>query len=161
MFLIGGIVFLCCNPVQNPNFSAISCSYAAEITSGDVHKEVVEMLVSRTNEERRRLGLPAVVEDQNLSRAAAVRAREQQKQFSHTRPDGTPFHTVFSQFGIGGTRRGENLARGWKGDHECVIRAWMGSDGHRNNMLYDQFVKIGIGYVEVDGVGYWCQLFAN
>ena len=113
------------------------------------------------NEERRRLGLIQLVKDERLTRAAMIRAGEQQLCFSHTRPDGTPFYTVFSQIGIRGTIKGENLAKGESGQYKQVVQAWFESKGHRENLLRDRFAKVGTGYVEEDGIGYWCLLFAN
>jgi uncharacterized protein YkwD len=113
------------------------------------------------NEERRRLGLIQLVRDESLTKAAMIRAGEQQLLFSHMRPDGTPFYTVFSQIGIKRSVRGENLARGDGGQYKQVVQAWVESKGHRENLLRDRFANVGIGYAEEDGIGYWCLLFAN
>ena len=129
--------------------------------SDESHGEVIESLIIRTNGERKQRGLAKLEVDNDLLAAASIRAAEQPLQFSHTRPNGMPFHTIFSQMGVSGTKRGENLARGKRWQTEQIFQAWMNSDGHRANILNPDFSKIGIGYVEVNGIGYFCQLFTN
>ncbi len=159
--LIGGIIILSCNPIRTPYVSMINHCYATEGASDKEQNSQSHALLHIVNKERMRLGLKVLVKDEKLTIAAMIRASEQQRLFSHVRPDGTPFYTVFSQIGISGNRRGENLARGRLEQYEQIVQAWFKSRGHRENLLRDQFVKVGIGYVEEDNIGYWCMLFAD
>ncbi len=157
--VVAGFVLGC--PSGQLDIPAIDSCYAAEKEFEDSYRLLVDSLIEKTNEERAGYGLAPLTRDETLSEAALLRACEQQKQFAHTRPDGTPFYTIFTQFGIDGTWRGENLARGKCGVHNRVIHAWMDSEGHRANLLNVHYTRIGIGYVEIQGTGYWCQLFAS
>lgn len=106
------------------------------------------------NDEREKAGLKALAWDSNLESTADVRAMECAQEFSHTRPNGSPWYTVNSDI-----MGGENLAFGYESANE-VIRGWMGSASHRENILYTSFDKIAISiYVDDDGVWYWSQEF--
>ena len=56
------------------------------------------------NEHRAAAGLAPVKYSAKISKAAQVRAVEIEKSFSHTRPDGRYFSTVFAEHGISYTR---------------------------------------------------------
>lgn len=51
---------------------------------------------------------------------------------------------------------GENLGRGQDSAAE-VMEAWMGSPGHRDNILNSGFTEIGVGVFD----GYWVQHFGT
>lgn len=88
--------------------------------------------------------------DEDLCKAAQIRANEIVTKFSHTRPDGTSCKTVLTELSIPWNNRGENIAAGyssgsqtfdqWKEDSENFD-----GQGHRRNMLGD-FTKIGIAH---------------
>lgn len=121
-----------------------------------------EAVIRLVNEERAKNGLGAVRLDETMMSAAEVRAQEQMSLFSHTRPDGSNAFTVFSQFGIPADYRGENVAyAGNVYGSDGVMGLWMNSQGHKANILNGNFGRIGVGYFEAAGIGYWCQLFAN
>ncbi len=63
-----------------------------------------------------------------------------------------------SQLPAGWTSNGENIAYGFSTPTQ-VMAAWMGSAGHRANILRSNFTTVGIGYVP-DG-NYWVQVFAG
>lgn len=55
----------------------------------------------------------------------------------------------------------ENIAYGQKSPEE-VMKTWMKSMGHRNNILNSKFTDIGCGMsLSQDGRLYWCVCFAN
>ena len=95
-----------------------------------------------------------------LSEAAAVRAREIARSFSHTRPSGASFSSALSESGVSYLRAGENIASGQKSASE-VVNAWMNSPGHRANILNSSYSRIGSASVNIDGTHYWVQLFAD
>ena len=40
------------------------------------------------------------------------------------------------------------------------MSAWMGSEGHRDNILNEGYTNIGVGYfMDSSGLGYWTQIF--
>lgn len=133
-----------------------SSSVSAGIQSSSAASEVVRL----TNSARSQNGYAALVEDGALSEAAAVRAREIARSFSHTRPSGASFSSALSESGVSYLRAGENIASGQKSASE-VVNAWMNSPGHRANILNGGYSRIGSASVNVDGTLYWVQLFAD
>lgn len=111
------------------------------------------------NEHRAAAGLAPVTYSAKISKAAQVRAVEIEQSFSHTRPDGRYFSTVFAEHGISYRYSGENIAWGQKSPEE-VVSAWMNSAGHRANILNAKFTELGVGYRQnAKGVNYFTQLF--
>lgn len=133
-----------------------SSSVSASIQSSSAASEVVRL----TNSARSQNGYAALVEDGALSEAAAVRAREIARSFSHTRPSGASFSSALSESGVSYLRAGENIASGQKSASE-VVNAWMNSPGHRANILNSSYSRIGSASVNIDGTHYWVQLFAD
>ena len=133
-----------------------SSSVSAGIQSSSAASEVVRL----TNSARSQNGYAALVEDGALSEAAAVRAREIARSFSHTRPSGASFSSALSASGVSYLRAGENIASGQKSASE-VVYAWMNSPGHRANILNSSYSRIGSASVNIDGTLYWVQLFAD
>ena len=133
-----------------------SSSVSAGIQSSSAASEVVRL----TNSARSQNGYAALVEDGALSEAAAVRAREIARSFSHTRPSGASFSSALSESGVSYLRAGENIASGQKSASE-VVNAWMNSPGHRANILNSSYSRIGSASVNIDGTLYWVQLFAD
>ena len=119
----------------------------------------VRQVVNLVNQERAKAGLSPVTADTSIQAAAQVRAKEIEKSFSHTRPDGSSFSTALTQQGVTYRGSGENIAWGQK-TPEQVMNGWMNSDGHRANILNKNFTKIGVGYYQnASGTNYWTQLF--
>lgn len=124
-------------------------------------QEYIDEVLELINKERRAAGLTAFTTTDKLTEAAAVRAEELTEKFDHMRPDGRSWSTVFSDFGISGAT-GENVAAG-QATPEAVVKAWMNSQGHRENILSTRSSKIGIGYYKTDSDyrHYWVQIFAR
>lgn len=94
-------------------------------------KKVAEL----TNKYRISNGLNTLTYNSGLQDASDRRAVESAVSFSHTRPDGTKWNTVTSQWSSGG----ENLAAGMK-TADGAMRAWKASEGHNRNLLYGREV---------------------
>lgn len=100
--------------------------------------------------------------DYDLERIAMQRAAEIAMSYSHTRPDGT---SCFTAYDIPYLVVGENIAagytsavgvnKGWREDDETY-----GGQGHRRNMLSNEFNCVGIGHAYYNGVHYWVEEFA-
>ena len=121
--------------------------------------DFVKQVVNLVNQERAKAGLSPVTADTSIQAAAQVRAKEIEKSFSHTRPDGSSFSTALTQQGVTYRGSGENIAWGQK-TPEQVMNGWMNSEGHRANILNKNFTKIGVGYHQnASGTNYWTQLF--
>ena len=128
--------------------------------SASIQSSAASEVVRLTNSARSQNGYAALVEDGALSEAAAVRAREISRSFSHTRPSGASFSSALSESGVSYLRAGENIASGQKSAFE-VVNAWMNSPGHRANILNSSYSRIGSASVNIDGTLYWVQLFAD
>ncbi len=113
------------------------------------------------NKERAKAGRKALKLDTSLNSAAKVRAKEITKVFSHDRPDGSSCFSIMKEMGISYRAVGENIAAGQPTPEE-VVNSWMNSEGHRANILSQDFEKLGVGYVKTGGVykHYWVQLFS-
>lgn len=117
-------------------------------------------VVRLVNEERAKAGLPALTVDRGAASAAQVRAKEIERSFSHTRPDGSSFNSALTEAGVNFSGAGENIAYG-QNSPEKVMEGWMNSSGHRANILNSSYTSsIGVGhYQNASGVNYWTQLF--
>ena len=118
-----------------------------------------QQVLDLVNKERAKVGARPLRLSSELQSAAMLRAREITQVMSHTRPNGRSCMTVLkNQWGAG-----ENTAGGNETPEE-VVECWMNSPGHRQNILYPRFNKLGVGYCyDPNGVGgyqhYWVQLF--
>lgn len=130
----------------------------AQTTTGTTNypSEVLRLV----NQERAKVGLPAYTTTKTLSSAATKRAQEIRNKFSHTRPNGSSFFTVFKEYGVPFRAAGENIAYGQRTPKDVVAR-WMKSPGHRKNILSTRFKKMGVGVAQKSGSNYWTQLFTN
>lgn len=120
-----------------------------------------EEIVRLVNEVRKNNGLNELVIDEMMMVAAETRAKEQKSSFSHTRPDGSNCFTVFAQYEIPASYRGENLACGGIYPPSYVMDMWIASEGHYANIINGRFTRIGVGYYESGNYSYWAQLFAD
>ncbi len=125
-------------------------------SNGSYSNEVSEVL-RLVNEERKAQGKSALVLDDKLSNLAEIRAKEINSVFSHTRPDGRQWHTVYSDNNYSYSFSAENIAKGYT-DADSVMNGWMNSSGHRANILNDKATKIGIAFDSKTNA--WVQLFA-
>lgn len=125
-------------------------------TESDMINEVLRLV----NDQRAAVGLPKLTYRSDLQKAADIRAREIVKSFSHTRPNGTSFDTVFKEIGVTNYKNlGENIATGYNSP-EAVMNGWMNSEGHRANILNPDFKGIIVGIKKTGNNGYaWVQLF--
>lgn len=118
-----------------------------------------KQVVSLVNAERAKAGLPALKIHTKAESAALLRAKEIERSFSHTRPNGSDFSTVLTSAGISFQSAGENIAYGQK-TPSSVMNDWMNSSGHRANILNANFTSMAVGhYQNSAGVDYWVQLF--
>lgn len=112
-------------------------------------------ILDKVNEARKAEGLNEVKMDKDLMEAAMQRAAELVVNMSHIRPYGGSCFTVCDK------AMGENIAAGTLGfyDADRIMEAWMNSPGHRANILREEYVSIGVGAFQYNGIEYWVQLF--
>jgi len=103
-------------------------------------------LVKLHNQERSKNGLGSLTYNSILSRSAKAKAEAMLKSdcWSHYCPDGKSPWDFFKDAGYTYLNAGENLAEGFS-DNSAVMKAWMNSKTHRENILKEQFTEVGIG----------------
>lgn len=115
------------------------------ISSNVDHKKIVEF----TNVERAKKGLPPVLENEALDKAAALKAQNMfaENYWAHFAPSGkTPWDFILGS-GYKFIYAGENLAKNFY-ESDDVVDAWMASPTHRDNLLNSKYRDIGIAVAE-------------
>ena len=121
---------------------------------GAVWQSEAHRMLAMVNNERARLGVPALQWDYELEQSAMQRAAETFIMFSHDRPDGS---SCFTAFPSGLSMYGENIAMASFGNADNAYNMWYNSPGHYANMTHTGFTKVGIAcFRGPDGV-YWVQ----
>lgn len=106
-------------------------------------------IVSLTNEERAALGEGDLTENAQLQLAAQRKADDMALRgyFSHNGPDGKQPWAWIAEAGYEYHYAGENLAVRFV-DSGDVVRAWMKSPTHRDNIVRDEYEEIGVGIAQ-------------
>lgn len=97
-----------------------------------------------TNEKRQESGAGPLSLDEKLTRAAEVKATNMfsENYWAHDSPSGKTPWVFIKDSGYTYTYAGENLAKGFT-DTDEVIKAWMASPTHRENMLSKNYSDVG------------------
>jgi Uncharacterized protein with SCP/PR1 domains len=127
--------------------------------------EVERQIIILVNQERKKYGLSELTVHEELKGNAGVRARELDRKFDHTRPDGESFDTAVT---VNHTQAGENIiytnAFSQTTEEEVArtsVECWLGSEAHRKNILAPQWKQTAIAvYMEGDMI-YAVQLFID
>ncbi|GIP37673.1 hypothetical protein J31TS4_09530 [Paenibacillus sp. J31TS4] len=117
-----------------------------------------QQVVDLVNQERAKAGLQPLQADGPLSNMALEKAKDMDNNhyFDHNSPTyGSPFD-MMTRFGISYSYAGENIAMGQR-DPQEVMKAWMNSEGHRQNIMNPNFTIIGTAYYN----GQWVQEFVG
>ncbi|MGA4851614.1 CAP domain-containing protein [Streptomyces sp. G5(2025)] len=140
-------------PVEKPTAPAAS----APTPSGESAAEAA--VLTLVNAERTKAGCRPVTYDSGLAALADRFSADMAERdfFAHTDPDGaTPWDRAekAGRADLGG----ENIARG-QADARAVMAAWMGSPGHRANILNCDYKTMGVGAHFAPGGPWWTQDF--
>ena len=155
-------------PSTTPAQSNMQIS-SADITDEPVNCSAEEAEVFRiVNELRVSYGLTPYKWDANAYKAAKKRCDEAFDVFSHLRPDGTKFYTVYGINSEGDKNTvfknvGENLGSG-QPTAQKVVDCWMASTaGHRENILNPDIenMAVAFGTYNDDFKYYWVQEFTT
>ena len=123
-------------------------------------QEVID-IYNAINDYREENGFNQLVLDEELCKLAYIRAQEQEKIESHTRPDGRRFSTVAKDYNYQYTGIGENIALGPSTNCEKIVNGWSASPTHNENILWNKWTKTGIALFVFDNGGHAIvQLFA-
>lgn len=141
------------NNTQN-NSQNNSQNNTSNISSDE--QEVLNLI----NQERRNAGLGELKFDPELQKVARIKAQDMvnNNYFSHTSPTyGSPFD-MMKKFGISYKTAGENIAG--NSTNKAAVQAWMGSPGHKANILNSSYNYTGIGVVSSPKYGkVYVQMF--
>src|SRR5689334_14261613 len=158
-FAIALVLLGCVSPVA-PNVASAAGGGggggAAAITSG---------IADLTNVERSRAGVSPLRIEGRLMRAAQLQAEQMASlgRMDHVLNNG-PYPAPQDRLAAAGYRWrafAENIAYGQRGP-EDVTESWMGSAGHRANMLNGAYTELGTGYaVDSRGRSYYVQVFGK
>lgn len=128
-------------------FSIVSYSKPGVLgISGNVDQK---RLIELTNQERQKMGLAPVSENAALDKAASLKAQNMfaENYWAHFAPSGkTPWDFILGA-GYRFTFAGENLAKNFSDSSE-IVKAWMASPTHRENLLNPKYQDIGIAVEE-------------
>jgi uncharacterized protein YkwD len=117
----------------------------------DPERVRAEML-AEVNALRHKAGAPALRMDAALQKAAQAHAQDMLDRgfFAHKSPGNTTVRERATHAGYKWRNIGENIAEGQMSVDE-VVKTWMDSPGHRQNILEPKFREIGIGLVTGQG----------
>jgi uncharacterized protein YkwD len=121
-------------------------------------------VIALINTERANASLPALAESGSLATAARGHSVDMAVNnfMSHTGSNGSLLSDRLAAVGYSASAWAENVAAGY-GTPADVIAGWMGSTGHRENIL-GPYTQIGVGYAYCSGSqygSYWTVDFGS
>jgi hypothetical protein len=108
-----------------------------------------ERIIELTNQERAKVGAPALTLNSSLTEAALRKAGDMFafNYWAHNSPSGRDPWSFFIEVGYHYLYAGENLARDFA-NPEAVVAAWMASPTHRDNLLNPKYREIGVAVID-------------
>lgn len=125
----------------------------------------VNDILQETNQERAKIGLEPLVINEELNQAALAKAQDMfnDQYWAHVAPDGKQAWDFIKETKYVYKYAGENLARDFDNSSE-VVKAWMNSPSHRENIVNSDFTQMGLAIVDGNLKGFnttlVVQLFA-
>ncbi len=150
-------------PVPASAMSLAPQSASTSVSSNPLINKVVRF----TNSYRGEYGLQPLTLNSNLSNSAQTHSEDMALSdfFSHTGSDSSKVSDRTELAGYESYFVGENIAAGYVTPEE-VVRGWMNSSGHRENILNPNYQEMGVGYHylandtgEINYNTYWTQDF--
>src|SRR4051812_5012044 len=137
-----------------PDATAARCTAASSKPGEVTRRTAVGSTLCLLNARRRRHHLRPLRLNSRLSKAARRHSRDMVRRgyFAHVSPSGMTLVARIRRTRYLGAHHwivGENLAWGTraKGSPRAIVRAWMQSPHHRDNILHPSFRDVGIGIV--------------
>ena len=139
------------------------CADASTTIAHASRAQLQRAVVCLINQQRHRRRLPGLRENSRLNRSAQgwTNVMVTHRDFSH----GADFSSRISAVGFDWSNAGENIATGYA-TPVAVVKAWMASKGHCQNILNPQYREVGTGVSNESIAGYstlagtWTQDFA-
>ncbi len=114
---------------------------AAPTTEAET-KAIEEKIIELVNVEREKARVKPLIVMNDYYNEVLTRTKECEEYWSHTRPNGENWSTVYDNCDIDGLRKvGENLGKQFT-TAEMIMEALMNSEGHRNNILDPSYTHI-------------------
>ncbi len=126
--------------------------------NGVLRYDYAQEVLSLINAERAAAGLAPVKMSVSLTENAMLRAAELSMYFDHSRPDDTPFHTVFPNDNY---NQAAECIGGEYPSNSAVVNAWMEGADDRAKILHAPFDFVGVGVFESEGILCWNALFMS
>lgn len=141
-----------------PGSTSTNAGTKTPVATAPSQTTFASQVVNLVNQERSKAGLSPLTSNSALTTMALDKAKDMYNNgyFDHTSPTyGSPFD-MMSTYGIRYSYAGENIAKGQQ-TPEAVMKAWMNSTGHRQNILSPNFTQIGVAFYN----GEWVQEFIS
>lgn len=112
-------------------------------------------IIEQTNVQRVKNNLPPLIATSYLNLSADLKTEDMLKRqyFSHISPTGEGVADLVEKVAYEYVVLGENLALGNFENDQVLVEAWMGSLGHRENILNPNFTEIGVSVQKGDYKG--------
>ncbi|MDO8429466.1 MAG: CAP domain-containing protein [Candidatus Daviesbacteria bacterium] len=116
---------------------------------GTTSSITIQKVVEDINQERVKLGLPPLEENESLKKAALAKAANmfEENYWAHFSPAGRDPWGFITTSGYKYSYAGENLARNFY-NSEDMVEAWMNSPSHKENIVNPNYQDTGIAVVE-------------
>ncbi|MGL5150069.1 MAG: CAP domain-containing protein [Clostridium sp.] len=111
---------------------------------------IEQEIFQKVNEERSKQGIPLLTYNKTMEKYGRIKAKDMGDKgyFAHENPNGELITVQMNKDGVGYNAWGENIAYS-TGDINAIatqfMNMWMNSEGHRKNILSDNYTSIGIG----------------
>ncbi len=139
--------------VYKPDLPRFITKKAPATSNTEINNKEIE-IIELMNRERELHGIKELTIDSKLMESAMAKAEDMVSKgyFSHDSPGGKTFRSFITDVKWYGRRAGENIAKGYI--DEDVVEAWMNSEGHRKNILAENYEEVGVSVriKDVDGV---------
>ncbi len=128
------------------------------------YNEKIMELFENINVERKKKGISALTFDKNVSYIASARASQIAYECDFE-SDGLQYYELMKQYGINFSKAVENIAAG-HAEAKSVVSgndsSWKTSQTHYENMLSEDYSKVGVGVDYSEELGYiWVAIFSN
>lgn len=151
---IGAVSVEYVKPIYPSSSNNTNTNTSTSLTADE--QEVFDLI----NKQREENGLEKLVIDNELQNVARIKAKDMvnNNYFSHTSPTyGSPFD-MMKTYGISYRTAGENIAG--HSSNSGAVTAWMGSPGHKENILNKAYNYTGVAVVESSKYGkVYVQMF--
>ncbi len=136
-------------------------------SEGTLLPDQATAVLQLSNGARAQAGLPPLAADARLASLAETRSRDMgdRNYFAHATPEGESIFDFLPELGIRYFAAGENIALNTAAPTSTARVAfdgWMGSSGHKANILRSTFGRLGVGvYRTPGGKTYLTQVFTD